>query len=95
MTFFCLDDAFWDCVVISAGDEEQRECFKQQLDEKLANGEIPRATNYLVIADCPGYALGSGGSTFHILKHLKNLFSENLFQMKIWISHAGRNLCSI
>lgn len=80
---------FWDCVVISASDEKQRECFQQQLDEKLKKGDIPKTAQYLVVADCPGVALGSGGSTFHILKHLKGLFGENLFQKKIWISHAG------
>ncbi|XP_057377678.1 fucose-1-phosphate guanylyltransferase-like [Daphnia carinata] len=80
---------FWDCLVISAADEKQKDCFQQQLDEQLKKGELPRGTKYLVIADCPGSALGSGGSTFHILKLLKDLFGNELFHMKIWISHAG------
>lgn len=82
---------FWDCVVISAGDNQQKECFQQQLNEKLVNGELPGATEYLVIDDCPGCALGSGGSTFYILKQLKDHFSDKLYEKKILISHAGRS----
>lgn len=87
--FFEGNEETWDCVVISAADVQQKECFQQQIDQMLANEDICRTTTYLVVEDCPGYALGSGGSTFLILKYLLGIFGEKLFHMKILISHAG------
>lgn len=89
MLCYLVENDFWDCVVISAADVQQKECFQQQIDEKLKNQDICGKTSYFVIEDCPGVALGSGGSTFLILKFLINAFGEKLLKMKVLICHAG------
>jgi fucose-1-phosphate guanylyltransferase len=82
----------WDCIVISAADEEQKACFEMQLNAKINKGDIPSEIKYLVIADPPGVALGAGGSTFFILKSLESIYKEELYSKKIWIVHAGRHI---
>ena len=44
---------FWDAVVISAGDEEQRAWYEAQLGLRREAGELPLVT-FLVIPDPPG-----------------------------------------
>ena len=45
--------SFWDVVVISAGDEEQRAWYEAQLSLKHEAGELPLVT-FLCIPDPPG-----------------------------------------
>merc|ERR1712012_726307 len=80
---------FWDMVVISAGDQEQRARYEAQLELKHESGELPRV-QYLVVPDPPGPRIGSGGSTLHILTQLSDQYSEDqLEQWRILIIHAG------
>lgn len=83
----------WDCIVISAADEEQKKCFELQLQQKIFSQEIPNL-KYLVVADPPKGVIGSGGSTFFILSVLKDIygFQEELSSKRILLIHAG--LCS-
>ena len=46
---------FWDLVVLSAADEDQRTAFQMQLDEKIKRGHLPLGVEYLTFAD-PGTA---------------------------------------
>jgi hypothetical protein len=32
---------FWDIIVITAGDKQQKHCYQQRIDQKLAEGSIP------------------------------------------------------
>ena len=80
---------FWDMVVISAGDQEQRAWYEAQLELKHESGELPRV-QYLVVPDPPGPRIGSGGSTLHILTQLSDQYTEDqLEQWRILIIHAG------
>ena len=80
--------AFWDLVVISAGDESQEEWYKAQLELKRESGDLPKVP-YLCIADPPGPRIGSGGSTLHILTRLKKDFGVEMDSWRILIIHAG------
>ena len=35
-------DPFWDIVVITAGDAQQRKCYEKRISEKLVKGLIPQ-----------------------------------------------------
>ena len=79
---------FWDVVVISAGDEEQRAWYEAQLSLKHEARELPLVT-FLVIPDPPGPRIGSGGSTLHILRSLKQRYGDEMNQLRILLIHAG------
>ena len=64
--------AFWDLVVVTAADKDQKAYYETQLNERLQRNEIPKQTRYLVIADPPGPKIGSGGATFYVLDFLHN-----------------------
>ncbi|XP_013403630.1 fucose-1-phosphate guanylyltransferase isoform X2 [Lingula anatina] len=81
--------AFWDIVVITAADEEQKKAYELQLYGKLQRNEIPKGIPYHVYADPPGYKLGSGGSTFTALSELHKIYNQDLFDKKILMIHAG------
>merc|ERR1719232_55463 len=83
-----LGASFWDLVVISAGDEEQRAWYEAQLDLKREAGELPLVT-FLVIPDPPGPRIGSGGSTLHILRSLKMKYGAEVDKMRMLVIHAG------
>ena len=53
-----LGDKFWDLVVITASDEDQRVAFEIQIQSKLAKHQIPHGLPYLVYADPPGPKIG-------------------------------------
>ena len=55
--------SFWDVVVISAGDEEQRAWYEAQLDLKREAGELPLVT-ILVIPDPPAQGLAPAARPF-------------------------------
>ena len=80
--------SFWDLVVISAGDEEQRAWYEAQLDLKREAGELPLVT-FLVIPDPPGPRIGSGGSTLHILRSLKMRYGAEMDKLRMLVIHAG------
>lgn len=48
---------FWDLVVITAVDEEQRCSYEVQLKEKIHRGDLPPSV-YHVFADPPGEKIG-------------------------------------
>ncbi len=51
-------DEFWDLVVITAVDEDQRSAYEIQITEKLERKELPLGINYHVFADPPGCKIG-------------------------------------
>ncbi|CAH1776591.1 unnamed protein product [Owenia fusiformis] len=84
-----IDIPFWDVVVITASDDAQREAFQLQVFDKLQRKEIPSDVPYHVIADPEGPKIGSGGSTFHVLEELENMYGDILSTLKIILIHAG------
>ncbi|KAG0380872.1 hypothetical protein BGX24_003733 [Mortierella sp. AD032] len=81
---------FWDIVVVTAGDEQQKLCYQRRIDQKLAEGSIPSRARYLVIEDPPNSKIGSGGSTCLVMKTLQETFpSDMLYQARTLLIHAG------
>jgi len=84
-----LGDLFWDLVVVTASDEEQKKAFDIQIQNKLDRKEIPTGLPYLVFADTPGPKMGCGGSTMLVLSHLYKKYSTDLYAMRVLLVHAG------
>ncbi|KAF9112999.1 hypothetical protein BGX27_002395 [Mortierella sp. AM989] len=61
---------FWDIVVVTAGDYQQRLVYERQIDRLIAQKRIPTRAKYHIIDDPPGSKIGSGGSTFLVMKTL-------------------------
>ena len=64
--------SFWDVVVISAGDEEQRAWYEAQLSLKHEAGELPLVT-FLCIPDPPGPRQGELEGGRNCFCHWKNI----------------------
>ena len=41
------EQPFWDIVVVTAGDKQQRHCYQQRIDQKLSEGTIPTHAQYV------------------------------------------------
>ncbi|XP_033743408.1 fucose-1-phosphate guanylyltransferase-like [Pecten maximus] len=80
---------FWDVIVITAGDEDQKEAFVAQIESKLSRNELPLDCPIHVVADPPGPKLGNGGSTFTSLQFLENEYKEDLYQKRVLLINAG------
>ncbi|XP_056585750.1 fucose-1-phosphate guanylyltransferase isoform X1 [Triplophysa dalaica] len=80
---------FWDLVVITAVDEDQRSAYETQITEKLERKELPLGINYHVFADPPGVKIGNGGSTLYSLQCLNDKYGKTLSGFKIILIHAG------
>ncbi|XP_066499787.1 serine/threonine-protein kinase TNNI3K isoform X1 [Hoplias malabaricus] len=80
---------FWDLVVITAVDEDQRVAYKLQIREKCDRKELPVGVSYHVFADPPGYKIGNGGSTLHSLQLLNDEYGEALSSFRVILIHAG------
>nr|ANG60354.1 GDP-L-fucose pyrophosphorylase [Mortierella alpina] len=78
-------DPFWDIVVITAGDAQQRKCYENRISEKLVKGLIPQRAKYHVIDDPPQSKIGSGGSTCLVMKVLREHYPADILS-KV---HAG------
>lgn len=51
-------EEFWDLVVITAVDEDQRSAYEIQITDKLERKELPLLSSYHVFADPPGCKIG-------------------------------------
>ncbi|OWF43785.1 fucose-1-phosphate guanylyltransferase-like [Mizuhopecten yessoensis] len=80
---------FWDVVVITAGDDAQKEAFEAQLDSKFSRKELPLDCPIHVVADPPGPKLGNGGSTFSSMDFLEKEYKEDLCEKHVMLIHAG------
>lgn len=80
---------FWDLVVITAVDEDQRSAYEIQITEKLERKELPLGISYHVFADPPGCKIGNGGSTLHSLQCLHDKYGKSLSGFKVILIHAG------
>ncbi|KAL5012872.1 hypothetical protein ScPMuIL_011423 [Solemya velum] len=80
---------FWDIVVITAADADQKIAFEAQVQQKLQNKELPLDLPIYVVADPPGPKLGNGGSTFSALDFLNKKYGSKLFDLHTLLIHAG------
>ncbi|XP_029106591.1 fucose-1-phosphate guanylyltransferase [Scleropages formosus] len=80
---------FWDVVVVTAVDEEQKRAFEAQISGKLRRKELPLGVRYHVFADPPGPKIGNGGSTLYALRHLETEYGQRLSGFRIILIHAG------
>ena len=80
---------FWDVVVLTAADEEQKTAYELQLEHKLKCKEIPVGLDYHVFADPPGPKIGCGGATMHVISKLNELYGSNLDNLYILLINAG------
>ncbi|XP_065102772.1 fucose-1-phosphate guanylyltransferase [Paramisgurnus dabryanus] len=80
---------FWDLVVITAVDDDQKSAYETQIAEKLERKELPLAINYHVFADPQGCKIGNGGSTLYSLQRLNDKYGKTLSGFKVILIHAG------
>uniref|UniRef100_A0AAY4BE73 GDP-fucose pyrophosphorylase domain-containing protein n=1 Tax=Denticeps clupeoides TaxID=299321 RepID=A0AAY4BE73_9TELE len=80
---------FWDLVIVTAADEEQRAAYEVQISEKLCRNELPLGIPYQVFADPPGPKIGNGGSTLYSFSHLEKKYGETLSSLRVILIHAG------
>ena len=53
-----MDVPFWDVVVLTTADEDQKDAYLAQIQDKLKRKEIPSGVEYHVISDPPGVKVG-------------------------------------
>lgn len=81
---------FWDIVVITALDKEQKEAYEAQLHAKIRRNELPTGSNYHVFYDPPGPKIGNGGSVLVTIGDLLGIYgAEKLSKCKILMLPAG------
>lgn len=58
---------FWDVVVLTAVDEDQRGAYELQITEKVKRKELPSGAHYRIFSDPPGCKIGRSflASGFH------------------------------
>lgn len=49
---------FWDAVILTAVDDEQKRVYEEQLEQKISRKELPLSVPFYVIADPKGPKLG-------------------------------------
>ncbi|KAL2089958.1 hypothetical protein ACEWY4_014646 [Coilia grayii] len=80
---------FWDLVVLTAVDEDQKVAYELQIKEKLGRKELPLGVPYHVFADPPGSKIGNGGSSLYSLQHLEEMYGKTLSAFRVILIHAG------
>ncbi|KAL7076335.1 hypothetical protein ACQ4LE_004301 [Meloidogyne hapla] len=79
----------WDCLLLTARNEKQRNIFIQQL-EHLRLKERNFCKEYIVLADKPeGIRIGSGGATLNALLIFEQLFGNNFKNARLLLLHSG------
>lgn len=85
-----VDLPFWDIVVVTAVDPQQRMAYELEIESKVDHGELPKGLIYKVVNDPSGTKIGNGGATLHAIKLLeKDHGSQFLSQCKVLMLHAG------
>lgn len=83
----------WDYVILTASNEAQAKAYRLEIEYRLENHMLPRGCKYEVLPDPEGKRVGSGGATFHVLRHIAGLGGENTgkcFQgKKALVIHSG------
>lgn len=80
---------FWDLVVVTAVDDQQKDVYELQIREKVERKELPLGINYHVFSDPPGSKIGNGGSTMLSLERLDDIYGKKLSAFRVILIHAG------
>ncbi len=65
-----ISRSFWDIVVLTAGNEEQKKVFQEQIDVKIKRKEVPTSVRYAVHTSRPR----SQADFFLIKRNTLNVF---------------------
>lgn len=80
----------WDYVILTASNEQQAECFRMQIKERLEAGMLPIHTHFAVVADEDGVRVGSGGATLSVIRYIASQTGQNDFSgLRILVIHSG------
>lgn len=83
----------WDYVILTASNEAQAKAYRLEIAYRLQKHMLPNGCKYEVLPDPEGKRVGSGGATFHVLRHIAELSgknTENCFQgKKVLVIHSG------
>lgn len=83
----------WDYVVLTASNEAQAKAYQLEIDYRKSEGRLPKDCTYIVLPDPEGKRVGSGGATFHVLKHLAEQIGgkaqESLKGKRVLVIHSG------
>lgn len=81
----------WDYIILTASNEAQAETYREQIEYRLKNHQIPETPHYAVLPDPDGKRVGSGGATFNVMRYIaEQEQSENPFKDKrILVIHSG------
>lgn len=81
----------WDCVILTASNEDQALSYRKQIKYRLKMGFLPKSTCYAVVADISGQRIGSGGAVFNVLRYISEVEErEDHFSGKrILVIHSG------
>ncbi|KAB7501947.1 Fucose-1-phosphate guanylyltransferase [Armadillidium nasatum] len=66
---------FWDLVILTTYDQEQKKCFEKQIQELMSHVSLLKK-------------LGCGGSTLHVIKTLEEVLNISLYNKRILIIHS-------
>ncbi|XP_074650012.1 fucose-1-phosphate guanylyltransferase-like [Tubulanus polymorphus] len=80
---------FWDIVVLTTADEEQKIAYELQLQDKRMKKGLPESLQFHIFADKPAIKSGNGGATINSLGALYEIYGERVYEMKILMIHAG------
>ena len=84
------DFPFWDIIVLTALDVEQKKAYEAQLRTKLDRHELPTGLSYHVFHDPPGPKVGNGGSVLVAIGDLLSIYGEEkLSTCKVMLLPAG------
>ena len=82
----------WDYIVLTASNEEQAQTYREQIEYRLKNHQLPAETKYVVLPDPEGKRVGSGGATFNVLKYIAEQSPEaddHFANKRILVIHSG------
>ncbi|XP_054712322.1 LOW QUALITY PROTEIN: fucose-1-phosphate guanylyltransferase-like [Uloborus diversus] len=80
---------FWDAVIISACDSDQKFGYEMQILLKQQKGELPLNVSFHVFADPPDFKIGCGGSTMFVLAKVFEMYGNAMLDMRLLIIPAG------
>lgn len=80
----------WDYVILTASNEVQAETYREQIEFRLKNNQLPMVTKYAVLPDPDGKRVGSGGATFNAMRYVMENDESHCFEDKrILVIHSG------
>lgn len=81
----------WDYVIITASNETQADVYRQQIEARLKNKQLPLFSHYTVLPDPEGKRVGSGGATFNVLRYIaeREGNTEPFKNKRILVIHSG------